>query len=77
MSGRHPELGNSQVYTPDTVRLIHFGSNEEFYQYEPAEEPESDPEFGEVEVPPIASRKKPRNMNSRQERHRRAWWKRR
>jgi hypothetical protein len=74
MSYYHPELGR-EVYTPDTVRIVHFGNNEEYYQYDREEEP--DPEFEEVEVAEIATRKKPRNMNSRQERHRRAWWRKR
>lgn len=72
----------SYVYTPDSVRVVHFGNSHEFYGYESEDGSESDTGFEEVDVPPIGKdnptvSRKPRNMNSRQERHRRAWWRKR
>lgn len=65
----------SYVYTPDNVRVIHFGNSHEDFRAE--EEPDADPDVEMVFVSQADSqRKKPRNMNSRQERHRRVWWKR-
>ena len=72
----------SYCYTPDNVRVIHFGNTHEFYGHESGDEPYSDEVFEEVDVPPIGKdnptvARKPRNMNSRQERHRRVWWRKR
>lgn len=67
----------SYCYTPDNVRVIHFGNSQEFYGYESEdEEPERDQAPREAAAE-LDRRRKPRNMNSRQERHRRVWWRKR